>query len=688
VRIKYPMTADSIKVLPCEGGCDFVTPLLLQKPGRLLVCQNLEIGVNNGYDSIMGYERYDGRTSPSDATYTYIPATITGTVAVGNTVTGASSGATGYVIAVESAAIIVTQVVGTFTSGENLTVAAVVQASISSTPFESGASTPALNATYTNLAADVYRALIAAVPGSGPIRGVCRYNDVLYAWRNNVGGTEMAIYKSTTSGWSAVSLGRELSFTSGGTTEITEGQTITGATSGATAVVARVVLLSGTWAGGDAAGRFILSSQTGTFQAENLNVGASLNLATIAGNSAAITLAPSGRVKTFTFNFGGQGGTRRVYGCDGVNRGFEFDGTVYVPITTTMSPDTPTNVIVHKFHLFFSFGSSAQHSATGEPFIWSPVLGAGEIAVGDTITGFSIEMGSEAGAALGILSRNTIHILYGNDDADWNLIRYRDEIGAYENSIQNVGFTICVDDSGVVSFRSTNAFGNFLGSTLSQLVNPWIQTRKTTITDSCVVRGKNQYRVFFEDKTALYVTFGGNKVLGMMTEVLLHTIECMHSVEASNGGEEIFFGSDDGYCYQMEKGTSFDGDNIDSFGMMQYYNCGAPRTNKRFKSATVEATGTGYAEFQLGYELGYSSMNIAQPDALEGSFTGNYQNSRWDSFTWDQFYWDSELVSPQTMKLSGTAENIAFLISKSSDSQQPIQLNGIVVRYQQGRIIR
>lgn len=80
---------------------------------------------------------------------------------------------------------------------------------------------------------------------------------------------------------------RGLRYTSGGTTEIIAGNTVTGATSGATATVKRVVLDSGTWAGGDAVGVLVLEkdSRVGTFEAENLNVGTDTNLATIAAAS-------------------------------------------------------------------------------------------------------------------------------------------------------------------------------------------------------------------------------------------------------------------------------------------------------------------------------------------------------------------------------------------------------------------
>ena len=74
---------------------------------------------------------------------------------------------------------------------------------------------------------------------------------------------------------------RRLAFTSGGTTAIAVGDTITGATGGATAKVCCVTLSSGAWTDGDAAGEFLIYNQDGDFEAEELNT----NLATIAANS-------------------------------------------------------------------------------------------------------------------------------------------------------------------------------------------------------------------------------------------------------------------------------------------------------------------------------------------------------------------------------------------------------------------
>jgi hypothetical protein len=60
-------------------------------------------------------------------------------------------------------------------------------------------------------------------------------------------------------------------FSSGGTTEIAVGNTIWGVTSNASAYVEQVLLYSGSWSGGDAAGFLVVSNISGTFGSEAVN---------------------------------------------------------------------------------------------------------------------------------------------------------------------------------------------------------------------------------------------------------------------------------------------------------------------------------------------------------------------------------------------------------------------------------
>jgi len=94
---------------------------------------------------------------------------------------------------------------------------------------------------------------------------------------------------------------RTINFTSGGTYEIKAGDTVTGATSTETAKVIEVSVTSGTWANGDAAGTLTCFDVSGTFQAENLDVGANSNVATIAGDFGSRgTIAISSGTATFS----------------------------------------------------------------------------------------------------------------------------------------------------------------------------------------------------------------------------------------------------------------------------------------------------------------------------------------------------------------------------------------------------
>lgn len=98
-------------------------------------------------------------------------------------------------------------------------------------------------------------------------------------------GVAYAAYSAAASG------DKTIAYTSGGTYEVIPGDTIVGNTSGATARIVSQGLTSGTWAGGDAAGTFILDNVDGTFQSENLNVGDNSNVATVGEDASAVAAA-------------------------------------------------------------------------------------------------------------------------------------------------------------------------------------------------------------------------------------------------------------------------------------------------------------------------------------------------------------------------------------------------------------
>ena len=127
-----------------------------------------------------------------------------------------------------------------------------------------------------------------------------------------------------------------------------------------------------------------------------------------------------------------------LYGCDGVNRAFEFDGTNFVPINTGMATDTPKHIAAHKAHLFLSFGASLQFSGLGKPFQWTPVLGAGELAMNAEITNLIPLPGDQSSGALGIYTKRDTSVLYGTSSSNFALSTFNTGTGGFAYTAQNM----------------------------------------------------------------------------------------------------------------------------------------------------------------------------------------------------------------------------------------------------------
>jgi hypothetical protein len=679
--IKLPPVRSARAFIDFNGGLDLVTPISRKAPGVLRACSNVEIGVNGGYARIGGTERFDGRAKPSDATYSVLPCSISG-VSLGDVLTDDGGTAYGTVIALPTGFAILTLVTGSFAVG-NVKVGGVLKGTCSAAQSVGGY-TGATDAAYKNLAADVYRALIGVVPGSGSILGVHIYNDNVYAFRNNAGGTAAVMHVQSTSGWTAVTMHKKVAFTVGSGAAIAVGGTLT--QGGVTATIRAVVVRTGSLGAGTAVGVLVINNPAGgNFAAGAATVGA--GTLTLSGAEAAISFAPGGRFEFDNINFGGGSGTKKMYGCDGVSLAFEYDGSTVVPIATGMTTDTPLHIKGHRNHLFLSFTTSAQHSSIGNPYAWTPVTGAGELAMQDDITGFVTVPGSETAGAMCIKTQDRTAILYGNDSTDWNLVPLSEEAGGRRYTLQSLGLPLCLDSQGVTRLDSTQNYGNFQSAVVSDMITPALNDLIPSAIASCIVREKNQYRLFFQGGGAYYFTFKGRKLLGITQVDLTDAVTCITSLEGSSGREEIYYGSTDGYVYQMDKGTSFDGDPIPWNATLSYNNLGAPRQLKSFTHFSPTIEGEGYSELNFSYTVGYGSTNFSTPDmeVLENTLSSSAQ---WDTGTWDVLVWDGVSVSPSNCDVRGTAENISLYFGGSSDEFAPFTMSGGILHYKPRREMR
>jgi hypothetical protein len=675
---------------PFPGGLDLTTPSLRLQPGALRDCLNFEVAQFGGYSRIDGYERTDGRAAPSAAVYTIVQvATFTNVPTVGQVVTQATSGATGTIVAVVTAPapyIAVTQVTGIFDGTHALTTPGPV--AIGNAATLTVALDARTQAVYTAAAADVYRALIGAVPGIGQVLGVVAMAfagvDHVYAFRANPGATAALLYKASAAGWVLVPYYNLISFTAGGTAVPLDGDTLT--QGGSTATIKRVMWQSGAWAG-SAVGRFVVTTPAGGNFAAGAATTSSGATLTLAGAQAPITMAAGGRFEFEKCNFSGQLITRRIYGCDGVNPCFEFDGDTLAPIATGLSPDRPSHIRFHKNFLFVAQDASLLYCAAGNPFKWGAVDGAGEIATGDTVTGMITLPGSQTTATLGVYLRGNTAFLYGTDPTTFNFVTFNSGIGAVAHSLQNLFDTFFLDDLGVVTLKTTLNWGNFLPTTLSKNILPFIARQRGNLVASSVNRAKSQYRLFFADGYALFCTILNQQYLGSGLALYPDAMACVDTTKLVTDTEATYAGSAAGYVYQLDVGTSFDGAVIPAYIVTAWDPVRSPRILKRFRAASIEVQGASYAEIQYGYQLGYNSDQIAQLLPV-GVVLSLGAVPHWESFQWDNFVWDGGGLVPTDVDETGTAENIRVTITSGTNFIGAYTVNSVTHHYSMRRGMR
>ncbi len=706
------------------GGLDLTTPNLKLQPGALRDCLNFEVAPFGGYSRIEGYERVDGRPSPSAATYTIVqiavgPGDFTGDFSsdfdtgltftpptLGQVVHQVTSGATGVVIAIQPGAapyLVLTQVVGVFDvsdyiigpAGATIGLASAVTAPSGTTIGVATTTTARVTsrqkAIYAAAAADSYRALISAVPGSGPVQGVVAMAflgvDHVFAFRANPGGTATLLWKCSPAGWVLVPFYDIIDFTAGGTAIPLDGDTLT--QGGVTATIKRVMWQSGAWStgGGSAVGQFVITTPAGGSFAAGAATTTSGAVLTLSGPQAPITMAAGGRFEFDKANFSGQLVTRRIYGCDGVNPCFGFDGDTLAPIRTGLSPDRPKHIHFHKNFLFVAQESSLIYSAAGDPLKWDAVDGGGEIATGDIITGLITLPGSQTTATLAVFMRTNSAFLYGTSPATFNFVTFNTGIGAVPYSIQNLFDSFFLDDLGVVTLKTSLNYGNFLPSTLTKNIRPFIARERGSLMASSLNREKSQFRLFFRDGYGLWVTVLNQQYLGSALVLFPDVINCVDTTNLVGDDEATYAGSLNGFVYQLDTGTSFDGLDLPAYFVTAWDAIKSPRILKRFRAASVEVQGTGYAEIRYGYQLAYNSDQVPQLPSI-GAVLNLDDIPRWDAFTWDAFVWDGNGLTPTDVDATGDGETIRVTIASGSNFIAAYTIDSIIHHYSMRRGIR
>jgi len=642
----------------------------------------VDLNIKTGIEGLSGLNTlYTGTGKTIGITGLRVQSFPTGgeTIKMGHIQTGASAKA------VRSGNIVMGAVTaGPFQDFEDLSANAAVFSKSVGSNSENSESDSALDALYSALATNT--SSVALEPtGSGAIRGVWEYNGTTYCFRDNVGATACVMFRSSGSGWIEVSFNNVVNFDAGDGTEPNEGDTITVTSGSKSAEILRKVLTGGTW-GVDAVGYFVVGAITnGPIANNDVMLVSAVRIADANGASAVPTLLPGGRYEFRNDNFYGSANTFRMYGVDGVNKGFEYDSTgIFTQITTGMTDDTPDHLAVHNGHLFYSFkGGSVQLSGDGDPVSWTVITGASEIGIGDQCTGFNEEVGN----SLFIMARNKTFVLQGTTRANFQLDDFNVNSGAHEWSLQRIGLGCYFDDRGFTTIDQAQRVGstNFIENTVSEMVQPLVAdlAKNTSVRTSHLIMTENIYRCYFADGRIVSIGFNNNKVTGHMPLQYPFVANCSVSGEDANGAEVIYVGADDGKVYKLESGTTFDGEDIRAFFRTVLYHSNSPGRFKKYMQARLDAQLSGALTLKgrIEYDFDTAGFNLGEDLDFSTDEAGGY----WDDFMWDEFVWDQPTSGIPQVKLEGEGVNCAAYLYSTSSIDKSHTIRGVTLQWQPRR---
>jgi hypothetical protein len=307
---------------------------------------------------------------------------------------------------------------------------------------------------------------------------------------------------------------------------------------------------------------------------------------------------------------------------------FNASGSSTTQLSSSNSTDVQgaENVVVFKNHAFYSKGSKIFFTAPNTVDDFATGNGAGTINVGFDVTGM---IGFRE--QLIIFTTDTIKKLVGNTSSDFKLEPITDRIGCINpDSIQEFGGDIAyLSPDGIRLLSATDRIGDLALDVASDNIykdaNEFIS--QTDVFCSVLVRGKSQYRLFAyipsvqaSSASGLiatkFIAQGGSGIAWSTTKGLKVNVA---DSTYSGAQETIMFGNDDGFCYKMDSGNSFDGGTIESIYESPFMPITDPQVRKTMYKLTLYAQPTGTMALSLNFKIDFDSSNdpsIVQPPTI------------------------------------------------------------------------
>ena len=350
-----------------------------------------------------------------------------------------------------------------------------------------------------------------------------------------------------------------------------------------------------------------------------------------------------GTAHTYDFDKFNFSGTSKLIVATGEAAAFTVNTSFAVDvINATGGGSAPTNPkFVKSFanHVFYGGMSNATHSIIfSGPFTEDDFdTGAGEIKVGDVVTGLKVFRNE-----LFIFCQRKIYKLTGTSSSNFALAEVAKNVGTIaHNSIQELGGDlIFLAADGLRTIAGTERIGDVELGTISKQVQERINQIGYHNVTSTVIRNKSQYRLFYPtdgglegSSKGLLAVIKSNPNTGQLgfeyADIKGLKVSSCDSDYISNV-ETVVHGGYDGYIYLQESGNVFTTANstsaIDATYRSPDMTMGDAGIRKSMERINLNWEPEGVVSSSLFIKYNYDDINTPQPSliALESSGSGAY----------------------------------------------------------------
>jgi hypothetical protein len=313
-----------------------------------------------------------------------------------------------------------------------------------------------------------------------------------------------------------------------------------------------------------------------------------------------------------------------------------------------------------------------------------------QLLIGDDIQ----NMEGLPGEALAIICRNSTQVLEklevpssaaATPDYTFRMSAFSREAGGIRDTAERMlGTLMYADDRGIINMTQSDKYADFEQSAISKKVNRIYLAKRHLIAFSLAERSLNQYRIYFTDGTGLIFTFLDEKLKGatFVNYSMPMTVGC-------DGEDELgdiikYVGGTDGFVYQIDIGTSFNGDVIPTGLYTSYYGYASARKWKQFMRMIFELTAQRGTEFKVRPVFDYNDASFPITRWWEEDIKG--LGGSWGKDDWGSFSWGGSVVQRMIHYTRGHGTNMSIeMITNSKYVEQHI-VHNVIVDYQMENI--